>query len=99
MRGRTLDARIFEALGDPVRRVIYARLRHGPSTPTDLARELPVTRSAVSRHLTVLAEAGLVEAEHEGVRRFYRRRAAGLDPLQAWLEARSAENTRQETPR
>lgn len=99
MRARTADGRLFEALGDPVRRVIYARLRHGPSTPTDLARELPVTRSAVSRHLTVLAEAGLVEWEGVGVRRFYSRKRDGLAPLAAWLDARSAENTRQETPR
>ena len=77
---------ILDALGDPVRRTIFQRLRRAEQHVTALAQGLSVTRSAVSRHLAVLAGAGLVEARQEGRRRIYAVRAGGLEPLRAWIE-------------
>ncbi|MDB5703023.1 MAG: HTH-type transcriptional regulator [Sphingomonas bacterium] len=77
---------ILDALGDPVRRVIYERLRRNPSHATLMAKHLPVTRSAVARHLGILKNAGLVESWREGQHQLYRARADGLTPLQKWIE-------------
>jgi len=63
------------ALGDPTRRAIFERVAARPSAVGDLARGLPVSRPAVSQHLRVLKEAGLVSETPEGTRRIYR-----LDP-------------------
>lgn len=58
---------VLGALGDPTRRAVYeAVARRGPLTPTELAERLPVSRQAVSKHLGVLAEAGLVRSERHG---------------------------------
>ena len=65
----------MDALGDPTRRAIFERLRGGPRAVGELARGLPVSRPAVSQHLRVLKEAGLVSERREGTRRIY-----GLDP-------------------
>ena len=59
------------ALGDPTRRAIFERLRRGPRPVGELARDLPVTRPAVSQHLRVLKDAGLVTERREGTRRLY----------------------------
>ena len=67
--------RAIEALGDPTRRAIFERLRRGPRAVGELAEGLPVSRPAVSQHLRVLREAGLVTERREGTRRIYR-----LDP-------------------
>jgi DNA-binding transcriptional ArsR family regulator len=76
---------ILDALGDPMRRVIYQRLVRGRSNVTALAKGLPVTRSAVSRHLRVLKDAGLVQAEADGRNQVYSPCGDGLDPLAAWI--------------
>jgi DNA-binding transcriptional ArsR family regulator len=84
---------ILDALGDPVRRVIFQRLARAASNVTSLAKGLPVTRSAVSRHLKVLKDAGLVEAVADGRSQVYSLSRGGLGPLAAWIrgiEASSA---------
>lgn len=60
------------ALGDPTRRTIFERLRPGPLSVGELAREVPVSRPAVSQHLRVLKDAGLVSERRDGTRRVYR---------------------------
>ncbi len=64
-------ASAIQALGDPTRRSIFERLRRGPRAVGELARELPVSRPAVSQHLRVLKEAGLVTEQRNGTRRIY----------------------------
>ena len=61
----------IQALGDPTRRSIFECLRRGPRAVGELARELPVSRPAVSQHLRVLKEAGLVTEQRNGTRRIY----------------------------
>jgi DNA-binding transcriptional ArsR family regulator len=78
--------RLFDALGDPTRRTIFERLWRRPMPVGELARGLPVTRSAVSQHLKVMKDLGLVKARTEGVRRIYSVEPAGLGPLRAWIE-------------
>jgi len=78
-------AAILDALGDPIRRLIYERLRRKPSNVTVLARGIPVTRSAVSRHLQVLKGCGLVEARPEGASQVYTVCPDGLAPLKPWM--------------
>ncbi|HKD47304.1 MAG TPA: metalloregulator ArsR/SmtB family transcription factor [Rhizomicrobium sp.] len=74
------------ALGDPTRRRIFDRLRVGPGSVAALAAGLPVSRPAVSQHLKVLKEAGLVTDEAIGARRIYRAAPSGLAALRAWLD-------------
>lgn len=76
----------LEALADPTRRRVFEKLRVGPSAVGRLARGLPVSRPAVSQHLKVLKEAGLVREEQDGARRIYRIDPNGLGPLRAWLD-------------
>ncbi len=76
----------LEALADPTRRRVFERLREGPSPVGRLAQGLPVSRPAVSQHLKVLKEAGLVSEEQDGTRRIYRIDPQGLGPLRAWLD-------------
>ena len=77
---------VLNALGDPTRRQIFERLRHAPSRVAALAAGLPISRPAVSQHLKILKEAGLVTDEAQGARRVYRVDPGGLGSLQAWLE-------------
>src|SRR5262249_59477422 len=72
-------------LADPTRRQVFERLRGGPRPVNVLAAGLPVSRPAVSQHLKVLKEAGLVEERSEGVRRIYLLRREGLMELRGWL--------------
>ena len=74
------------ALGDPTRLAILERLTDGPSAVVDLARELPVSRPAVSQHLRVLKEAGLVIDQAVGNRRIYRVDPDGLAGVRDQLE-------------
>ena len=74
------------ALGDPTRQAIFERLVAGPRPVGELAGELPVTRPAVSQHLRVLLDAGLVTVRAEGTRRIYAADPQGLQGLRAWLE-------------
>ena len=76
----------FAALGDPTRYQIFERLRDGPATVSVLAQGLPVSRPAVSQHLKVLKEAGLVADQADGARRVYRIDWAGLNALRAHLD-------------
>ena len=74
-------------LADPTRRKVFERLRTGPRAVNALATGLPVSRPAVSQHLKVLKEAGLVEERSEGVRRIYSVRREGLAELRDWLDS------------
>ena len=75
------------ALGDPTRRAIFERLAARPSAVGDLAVGLPVSRPAVSQHLRVLKEAGLVSETPEGTRRIYRLDPRGIAAMRDWLDA------------
>jgi DNA-binding transcriptional ArsR family regulator len=77
----------LEALGDPTRRAIFERLSRGPSAVGDLAANLPVSRPAVSQHLRVLKEAGLVTETAHGTRRIYRIDPRGIGAMRDWLDA------------
>jgi len=77
---------VLDALGDPTRRAILHRLREGPKPVVEIAKGLPVTRPAVSQHLRVLKEAGLVIDRAEGTRRLYAVDPNGLFALRAFLE-------------
>jgi DNA-binding transcriptional ArsR family regulator len=76
----------WTALGDPTRRAIFERLAEGPRAVGELAGELPVSRPAVSQHLRVLKEAGLVVDRPVGTRRIYRLDPGGIDALRADLD-------------
>ena len=77
----------FAALGDPTRRTIVERLSETPQAVGELARGLPVSRPAVSQHLKVLKEAGLVSETAEGTRRIYRLDPRGIAAMRDWLDA------------
>ena len=77
---------VFTALADPVRRSLLAELAAGPSRVVDLAASRPISRPAVSRHLRVLTEAGLVTATDRGRERHYALAAHGLGPVTALVE-------------
>ncbi len=74
------------ALADPTRRDVFEGLRHGPQSVGELAAKLPVSRPAVSQHLKVLKQAGLVTDEAQGTRRVYQIDPRGLGPLRQWLD-------------
>jgi DNA-binding transcriptional ArsR family regulator len=76
----------WSALGDPTRREIFERLAARPQAVSDLARELPVSRPAVSQHLKVLKLDGLVTDQPVGTRRVYRLDPNGLSALRTQLE-------------
>ena len=76
----------LNALGDPTRRIVFEKLARGPKSVGELADALPVSRPAVSQHLKVLKDAGLVADEARGTRRVYRIDPQGLGPLRAWLD-------------
>ena len=73
-------------LGDPTRRAIFELLAHCPSSVGELAQQLPVSRPAVSQHLRVLKDGGLVVSRAEGTRRVYQLNPAGVDALRAYLD-------------
>lgn len=97
----------LDALGDPTRRAVFERLAGGPRAVVDLARTLPVSRPAVSQHLRVLKDAGLVRDRAMGTRRLYEVDPRGLEALREyfdrfWTDAldafkRAAEQTWEET--
>ena len=74
------------ALGDPTRRAIFERLAERPRAVGELAGELPVSRPAVSQHLKVLKDAGLVLDRPVGTRRIYQLDPDGVDALRAYLD-------------
>ncbi|QND57108.1 MULTISPECIES: ArsR/SmtB family transcription factor [Mesorhizobium] len=76
----------FMAIADPNRRHLLEELRRGPKTVNELAAGLPVSRPAVSQHLKVLLDAGLVNAKAEGTRRVYTVSNSGFLKLNIWLD-------------
>ena len=94
----------WTALGDPTRRAIFELLAAGPRAVGELAGELPVSRPAVSQHLKVLRDAGLVLDRRAGKQRIYRLDPQGLQALRAdldrfWSRALAAYKTAVEQPR
>ena len=83
MMGR-MDA-VLHALADPHRRVMVEALTTGEATAGELGALVPVSQPGVSRHLSVLREAGLVEVRPDGQRRIYRLRPESLEPVSEWL--------------
>jgi DNA-binding transcriptional ArsR family regulator len=79
-----LDA-VFAALADPTRRAVVRGLAAAPSTATELASSVPVSRQAVVKHLSTLERAGLVDAEREGRNVRYRLTPAGFTDAVAWM--------------
>jgi DNA-binding transcriptional ArsR family regulator len=77
----------MDALGDPTRRAIFEQLRQGPRAVGEIASELPVSRPAVSQHLRVLKEAGLVTERRDGTRRLYRLDPDGLGEVRHYFDA------------
>ncbi|MEU7875507.1 metalloregulator ArsR/SmtB family transcription factor [Dactylosporangium sp. NPDC049140] len=75
---------VFVALSDPSRRALLQRLAYGPATTGQLAELLPVSRPAVSQHLKVLQDAGLIETEQRGRHRWHRVVAAPLTAVATW---------------
>jgi DNA-binding transcriptional ArsR family regulator len=83
--GQAADA-VFAALSDGTRRSLYSLLgQHGEATATDLARELPVSRQAVQKHLSTLAGAGLVATRRAGREVLYRPTPAPMSEALAWM--------------
>lgn len=77
---------VLDALGDPTRRQIFESLRDGPRSVRELADGLPVSRPAVSQHLRVLKQAGLVSDRRDGTRRLYRVEPGGLAGLRDYFD-------------
>lgn len=78
---------VLSALSDPTRQALLERLRKGPQSVGELAQRLPVSQPAVSQHLRVLREAGLVTLRKDGARRIYSLDPTGLDELRAYVES------------
>jgi DNA-binding transcriptional ArsR family regulator len=77
---------VLTALADPTRRAIFERLARSPSAVGELARELPVSRPAVSQHLKILKSAGLVTDQAAGTRRVYSVDSAGVAAIREYFE-------------
>lgn len=86
MTNRMRSRAVLHALGDPTRQTIIERLARRPSSVGRLAKGLPVSRSAVSQHLRVLKEAGLVSDDADGTRRVYRLDPRGIAAMREWLD-------------
>ena len=84
--GSYQDGQRLDALGDPTRRAIFERLAGGPLAVVEIARTLPISRPAVSQHLKVLKQAGLVTDRSEGTRRVYQIDPDGLAALRAYFD-------------
>ena len=76
----------LDVLADPTRRSIFERLADGPQAVVDLAQQFPVSRPAVSQHLKVLKDAGLVRDRAEGRRRVYAVDRRGVEEMRRWLD-------------
>jgi DNA-binding transcriptional ArsR family regulator len=87
MNYRIAAQQSFTALGDPTRRSIFERVAQRPMAVGELAAGLPVSRPAVSQHLKVLKEAGLVRETAEGTKRIYHLDPRGIGAMRAWLDA------------
>ena len=80
------EARVLDALGDPTRRAVLELLRGGEHSVRELTDATVVSQPAVSQHLRVLRDAGLVTVRPEGTRRLYRVDLDGLAGLRAWVD-------------
>jgi|SRR5712671_2435743 len=80
-------AQSLTALADPTRRAVFELLRGGPISVGEIAADLPVSRPAVSQHLKILKDAGLVRDEADGTRRVYEVDTRGLAELRDWLDS------------
>jgi DNA-binding transcriptional ArsR family regulator len=78
---------IFQALADPARLRIVAAMRAGECAVSDIVERMDIHQSGVSRHLRILAEAGLVQMRPEGQKRLYSLRKGAFDQLEAWVGA------------
>jgi DNA-binding transcriptional ArsR family regulator len=76
----------LDALGDPTRRQVFELLRRGPRSVGELAAEFPVSRPAVSQHLRVLEDAGLVTHRKDGTRNLYGLNGNGVVELRSWID-------------
>jgi DNA-binding transcriptional ArsR family regulator len=76
----------FDALGDRTRRAVLERVARAPSAVSEIAESMPVSRSAVSQHLKVLKDAGLVTESAHGTRRIYRIDPRGIGAMRDWLD-------------
>ena len=79
-------SRLFIALGDPTRQVLFDRLGKRPLPVGKLAEGLPISRPAVSQHLKVLLDAGLVSVRQEGTRRLYQVDPRGVEAMRDYLD-------------
>jgi DNA-binding transcriptional ArsR family regulator len=86
LAARVRGGQALEALGDPTRRAIFERLVGSPRSVRQLADVLPISRPAVSQHLKVLKQSGLVLDRPEGVRRIYRVDPAGIAAMREYLD-------------
>ncbi len=86
MTNRSRASTALAALADPTRREIFEALNNGPSAVGALAAKLPVSRPAVSQHLKVLKDAGLVTETSAGTRRIYRIDPRGIGAIREWLD-------------
>jgi DNA-binding transcriptional ArsR family regulator len=84
--GSGSGAAVLDALGEPTRRLILERLAAHPAAVGELAATVPVSRPAVSQHLKVLKDAGLVSVERAGTRRIYRVDPGGIEALRDYLD-------------
>lgn len=75
----------FRALADPTRRAIVMHLRGGDMTIAQLSENFDMTRAAVKKHLTILAEAGLISTRPEGRERYNTFEPSGLGPIRDWI--------------
>jgi len=82
----SIGAEAIDALGDPRRRQIFEMLSSGPSSVVQIANRLPVTRPAVSQHLRVLKDAGLVVSHTEGTRHIYRLDPRGIAGIRQYFD-------------
>jgi DNA-binding transcriptional ArsR family regulator len=82
----TYGSKGLNALGDPTRRAIFERLARGPQAVGEVAKGLPVSRPAVSQHLKVLKEAGLVIDRPDGTRRLYQLDPTGIEVMRAYFD-------------
>ena len=82
----TYGVQALGALGDPTRRAIFERLAQRPMAVGELSDQLPVSRPAVSQHLKVLKQAGLVTDHADGTRRIYQVNPAGVQAIHAYLD-------------
>lgn len=85
-------------LGDPTRRAIFALLARGPCSVGELARQLPISRPAVSQHLRMLKDGGLVLWRSEGARHIYRLNPDGLVALRAYLDRTASQKAVEVNP-